>query len=65
MTPEIRNHLSANSHLSKRRIIINNFFGGLSWGLGSALGATIILAGLIKILSAFPILNEVAKQLQK
>ena len=65
MTPEIRDHLTANGHLTKRRIIVNNFLGGLAWGLGSVIGATIIVALLFWILSWIkwvPVVGEVATE---
>lgn len=36
-------------HKSRKEIIINNFIGGISWGLGATVGASIVLAlfGLI------------------
>lgn len=49
-TPQIKSHLSANSNMSKKDIIVSNFLGGLSWGLGSVIGATIVVAIVIKVL---------------
>lgn len=34
---------------SRKRIIIDNFLGGIAWGLGTVIGAT-VLVGLIGIL---------------
>lgn len=31
-------------HMSRKDVAINNFMGGLFWGIGSILGATLILA---------------------
>ena len=36
----------------KRDIIFRNFLGGLAWGLGSVIGATVIVAILVGLLSA-------------
>jgi len=38
-------------HLSKRKIMVNNFLGGLAWGFGTVLGASILAALVILILS--------------
>lgn len=51
MTPQIERHINANMNLSKKKIMLVNFLGGISWGVGSALGATIIVALLLWILS--------------
>lgn len=32
--------------LSKKKIIVNNFMGGIFWGIGSALGAVLLLTVL-------------------
>lgn len=53
MTPEIERHLTANSNMRKKDIILGNFLGGLTWGIGSVLGATIAVAIIIGILSQF------------
>jgi hypothetical protein len=57
MTPEIEKHLKAQPHLSKRRIVVNNFIGGLSWGLGSAIGATVVFAALGAILNQYGVFD--------
>jgi hypothetical protein len=44
MADPIETHLSANMNLSKKDIIIGNFLGGLSWGIGSVVGAGLIVA---------------------
>ena len=46
MTAQIENHLSANMNIRKKDIIIGNFLGGISWGAGSVLGATVVIAVL-------------------
>lgn len=38
-------------HYSLRRMILNNFLGGLFWGFGTVLGATILVAIILFILS--------------
>ena len=59
-------HLTAHNFLGVRRIMLNNFLGGLSWGLGSIIGATIFLALLLGILRTFnfvPGFNDLEKQI--
>ncbi|MDP2720400.1 MAG: DUF5665 domain-containing protein [bacterium] len=38
-------------HISTWKVILNNFLGGLAWGLGTVLGATVIVAVLIILVS--------------
>lgn len=51
-TKEIENHLTANFRLKKRQIMVANFLGGLAWGFGTVIGATVIVALLLGILRA-------------
>lgn len=53
MNGQIENHLSANANMRKRDIIIGNFLGGLSWGVGTVIGASVIFAVLGWILNIF------------
>jgi len=59
-------------HLSTWKIILNNFLGGLAWGLGTVLGATLIVGALLFILSklnTIPIvgsfINEILSEIQQ
>jgi hypothetical protein len=36
----------------KRQLFVANFLGGLAWGLGSVLGATLIVATMLFVLNA-------------
>lgn len=56
-TPQIQNHLAANSNLSKKDIIVGNFLGGLSWGAGSVVGATVVIAVIGAILNTLGVFN--------
>jgi len=49
----MRQHLTANANMKKRDIMLSNFLGGLSWGFGSVVGATIVVAILLGILRIF------------
>ncbi len=37
-------------HISTWRMVLNNFLGGLFWGLGTVLGATLVVGLVIIIL---------------
>ena len=68
MTPQIERHLKANMTMRKRDIMAANFLGGLAWGLGTVIGATIIAAVVIAILRAFnfiPGLDQLLESLPK
>jgi len=41
----------AKIHISTGKMVVNNFLGGLAWGFGTVLGATLIVALVIFILS--------------
>ena len=53
MTPEIERHLSANAHISKKKVMYLNFLGGLAWGFGTVVGASVIVAIIGYILGLF------------
>lgn len=49
---------------SRRQIMIDNFIGGLTWGLGSVIGATIVVGilGLIIVNTKhIPLIGDVVK----
>lgn len=43
--------LTANQGIKKRDVLLANFIGGIAWGLGSVLGATVIVAILVYALN--------------
>ncbi len=53
MTEQIYHHLSANGHMRKRTVILNNFLGGLAWGFGTVVGATLVVAILLALSKNF------------
>lgn len=59
-TPQIEKHLSANMNLRKRQIIIYNFLGGLAWGFGSVIGASIVLGIIVWILRLIGVFDAVS-----
>ena len=68
VTPQIVRHLTANMNLSKKQIIAYNFLGGLAWGTGTVIGASIIAAILVSFLkhsNFIPGLNEFLKNPQQ
>lgn len=65
MTKENHRHLTANSHIKKHDIIVGNFLGGLAWGLGTVIGATVIVAilvGFLRIFHFLPVIGNVFDQ---
>lgn len=59
MTEEIEKHLSANMNLSKKQIMVANFLGGLSWGVGSVIGASVVVAIIGTILSQMGVFSAI------
>lgn len=66
MTKEIERHLTANSWIKKRQIMLGNFLGGLAWGFGTVVGATLMVAlllGILKVLGFIPFVGDLVTQL--
>lgn len=58
------NHASV--HVRKRDIIARNFIGGISWGVGSVLGATILVAitlGVLRVAGFIPFIGDFVTQI--
>ena len=55
-----RQRYDAGERVSWKNIIAKNFIGGLMWGLGTVIGATMILSLLVKTLSTFEFIPAVA-----
>jgi hypothetical protein len=53
----IYDHLTANMEIKRKDILISNFLGGLAWGFGTVVGATVVVAILIYILRAVGVFN--------
>ena len=58
-------------YISARKIMLNNFIGGLAWGLGTIIGATIVITLVLILftnLGGLPIIgdffNNLAIQIQ-
>ena len=50
---------------SKKRIFLNNFLGGIAWGLGATIGVTIIVAIItyaLRVINLIPFLGNIATQ---
>ncbi len=65
MTPQIERHLTAGAHMSKKDIIVGNFLGGLAWGLGTVIGATVVAAIVIYILSTVGVFQPISNVLKQ
>jgi len=50
----------ANERVSWKNVVAKNFVGGLMWGFGSVIGATMVLSVVIKTLSTFEFIPAVA-----
>jgi hypothetical protein len=51
MSPYSNKKITANGNVSKKNVLVVNFLGGIAWGLGSVIGATIIVAILVWLLN--------------
>ncbi len=51
---------NANEHVNWRNIVTKNFIGGIMWGLGSVIGATMILSLLLGSLQKLDFIPAVA-----
>ena len=52
--------------LSRRQIIVNNFLGGISWGLGTTIGLSVffaILGVIISRVDLIPIIGDWVSQI--
>lgn len=65
-TPQIDSHLKATMNLSKQSfsmskkdIIVGNFLGGMFWGIGTVVGAGVIMAIIGTILSQLGVFNAI------
>ena len=60
MADPIETHLSANMNMSKKQIMVANFLGGLSWGVGSVIGATVVVAIIGTILNQLGVFSAIS-----
>lgn len=66
MSDENDRRLTANSLLSMKKVIWKNFVGGIFWGVGSVLGATVVVSIIVFLLrsAAFaPIVGDAVRGL--
>lgn len=63
-TPQVRDHLTANSHMKKKDIIMGNFLGGLAWGIGTVIGAGVVVGIIGTILKKLGILEVIGQLFQ-
>lgn len=45
-TKQIAQKLTTNMTMTKKEIVLANFLGGLAWGVGTVIGASVIVAAL-------------------
>lgn len=67
-TKEIENHLTAHSRIKKKDVIIANFLGGLAWGFGTVVGATVVVALLLALLRALgyvPLIGDLVSDVRE
>lgn len=57
MTPQIQDHQEAFGRLKKRTIMINNFLGGIAWGIGTVIGASVVVGSAGYLLNRLGILS--------
>lgn len=53
-------------HKNRKEIIINNFIGGISWGLGATIGFSVIfgiLGIILKKINLIPIIGNFVSQI--
>jgi hypothetical protein len=58
MTKQMHQHQTAHGHVRKRDVMLNNFLGGLAWGLGTVIGATVVVAILLSVLTHTPVIGN-------
>lgn len=51
--------LTANQGIKKRDVFLANLIGGIAWGLGSVIGATIIVTIVVWVLTALGLFDFV------
>lgn len=59
MTPQIQDHQEVFGRIKKRTIMLNNFLGGIAWGIGTVIGASVIVGAMGYILNKLGILSIV------
>lgn len=60
--------MTENKALRKRGVMMRSFLGGIAWGVGSVIGATVIVAILLTLLHSIgwvPVLGDIANQISK
>ena len=58
---------NANEHVNWKNIVTKNLIGGMMWGLGSVIGATLVLSillGTLQRLDFIPAVADVILQIQ-
>lgn len=61
VSEEIDKHFNANSNIKRKDIMLGNFLGGLAWGVGSVIGASVvvgILGYILKAMGIFTVMGD-------
>ena len=61
VTKQMAQKLTANLTMTKKDIILANFLGGLSWGVGTVIGASVIVVvfgWVLNILGFFDVFKQ-------
>lgn len=56
---QFEERIKAQGDMKKKDIILNNFLGGLAWGLGTVVGATVVVALVGWILNMVGVLDGI------
>jgi len=51
-------------HLGLRRIMINNFLGGVAWGFGTVIGASVVVGVILWTLNQVGLFNLLGTSVQ-
>lgn len=60
-TPQVERHLTASSRMKLKDVMIANLLGGISWGVGTVIGASLVVAILgyiLRLLGVFEALGQ-------
>ncbi|MFA5933280.1 MAG: DUF5665 domain-containing protein [Microgenomates group bacterium] len=57
MTPQVKRHLTANSDMKRKDIMLGNFLGGMAWGIGTVIGASVVVGAVGYMFNRLGVLN--------
>jgi hypothetical protein len=59
-TKHIETHLMANTNMRKRDIVMANFLGGLAWGFGTVVGASVVVAIIASVFKGIGVFDFIS-----